>query len=537
VVSPDGTTDADKLVEFNGLANQSFEQTITLVAGTSYAISVYAQAAERIQFRLAGRISGSWSVFPAARIDLSNGTVLNSTGDRTATVESVGNGWYRCTIFGTATATNAGVIVSPLLTGGTTSTYTGDGTSGIYLWGAQLETGSTSTTYIPTQAAASGPPRFDYDPVTLAPMGLLIEEQRVNSISPSADFSGANWVKSNIAIDASTTTAPDGSVCSAYAGSVGTSLKRLRFNLTTTTTGAYTWSLFVKAGTEDSCSLTLQDGTAANGANITVRLTDGVITAGPNINGTVTGVTAIVQPSGNGFYRIALTVTFVSALTQIQAILTWDVNGSSSTTGTLFPWGAQLEAGAFPTSYIPTVASQVTRASDNASMLGTNFSSWYNQSAGTVYAEFVQGVAGSANAPVQNLGVWSAADSSLGGTFNGYGVRITPNSSSAGSIQFTGRSGATIANASPLTSGFLVAGVTYKTASAWDSTDMVIARTGAVGTTITNTVASTLTTQDVFRIGTQTTGGSPPYSLNGHIKRIAFYPRRLSNAELQGITS
>jgi len=175
---------------------------------------------------------------------------------------------------------------------------------------------------------------------------------RVNLVSPSADFSGAAWIKTNIGPVAGTVVAPDGSACGAY-GSTDPSnlLKRLRFNIGATATGAYTWSIYIKAGTEDSCAVNVQDGSGANGAVMTVRLADGVIVSGPTIYGTATSPTATVQAVGNGFYRISISANLVSALTQIQAILTWDTNGSSLTTGTLFPWGAQIETGSTATRY------------------------------------------------------------------------------------------------------------------------------------------------------------------------------------------
>jgi hypothetical protein len=214
-------------------------------------------------------------------------------------------------------------------------------------------------------------------------------------------------------------------------------------------------------------------------------------------------------------------------------VITYTGDGFSG----IYIWGAQLEVGAFSTSYIPTVASQVTRAADVAVMTGTNFSSWYRQSEGTVYAEFVNGIPGGASASNQNAGVWSAADSSLGATFNGYGVRLVANLSNNNAIMFTGRSGATVLNAGTTAIGFPAAGTTYKTASAWSATELVFALSGAAGSPIANTVASLLTMQDVFRLGTQSVGGSPPYALNGHIRRIAYYPIRIQNNQLQALTS
>jgi hypothetical protein len=73
----------------------------------------------------------------------------------------------------------------------------------------------------------------------------------------------------------------------------------------------------------------------------------------------------------------------------------------------IYAWGAQVEAGAFATSYIPTVASQVTRSADSAVMTGTNFSSWYNASEGTFYCE-----AATVDI-VSNKGIWSVGDASL----------------------------------------------------------------------------------------------------------------------------
>jgi hypothetical protein len=91
------------------------------------------------------------------------------------------------------------------------------------------------------------------------------------------------------------------------------------------------------------------------------------------------GVTSTRTFYSNGWIRITATATLTSH-TMVSGLIAFS-------RGTLYVWGLQVEAGAFPTSYIPTTASTVTRSADLADMTGTNFSSWYNQSEGTLYAD------------------------------------------------------------------------------------------------------------------------------------------------------
>lgn len=151
-VAPDRSLTADMLVENTNTSAHETSLSVTLVAGTTYALSVYAKASSRTRVRLAGRNSVGWSLFPSGVFDLLTGTVVNSTGAYSAVISDAGNGWYRCTIFGTTSATVAGLVVG-LVQSGTTSSYIGDGISGLYIWGAQIETGNAPTSYIPTTAA------------------------------------------------------------------------------------------------------------------------------------------------------------------------------------------------------------------------------------------------------------------------------------------------------------------------------------------------------------------------------------------------
>jgi hypothetical protein len=373
------------------------------------------------------------------------------------------------------------------------------------------------------ESVAINAPRFDYDPVTLQPKGLLIEEQRTNLAFPSSDFSSANWIKTNIAINAATTIAPDGSVCNAYNSNDPSSLlKRLRFNHTTTTVGSHAWSMYVKAGTEDSCALSIQDNTGSNGAIVTVRLTDGAVTVAAANFGTATNASAKVEPFKNGFYRISIVATFVSALTAIQGILTFDGNLPSTSTGTLFPWGGQLETGSFSTSYIPATAVAVTRAGDAATMTGTNFSSWYNTLEGTMFAEGV-----SLDANRGNSCMFQIAN----GGINSFAL-IHASVRYAGSTPTTSR--ADVTSTLSIFSSIISNNTSIrKIALALKSSNFAAC---ANGSAVTEQLSGALPTE--FN---QALLGSAIYApaghFCGHLRRVAYYRRRLSNAQLQAITA
>lgn len=149
-VAPDGTTTADKLVETTATGShytdKSGANAVTITSGVTYTFSVYAKAAERTSIFL----RGAWNTAgQGANFDLANGICAPFGGSTSAAITSVGNGWYRCSVTATSTVTSAapGIMLAQTYPGATS--YTGDGTSGAYIWGAQLEAASSASTYEP----------------------------------------------------------------------------------------------------------------------------------------------------------------------------------------------------------------------------------------------------------------------------------------------------------------------------------------------------------------------------------------------------
>lgn len=152
VTAPDSTTTAAIILPTttNGLHRLlNPAGTLTAYSGVTYTVSIYAKAnGYRYLFVNAASALGASSVF-----DLQAGTVSTTSG--TATITSAGNSWYRCTVIGTSTSNNAPSVYLQINNTYATGdqSFAGNGTSNIYLWGAQLEIGSSATTYVPTTTA------------------------------------------------------------------------------------------------------------------------------------------------------------------------------------------------------------------------------------------------------------------------------------------------------------------------------------------------------------------------------------------------
>jgi len=378
------------------------------------------------------------------------------------------------------------------------------------------------------QTAAINAPRFDYNPTTLAPLGLLIEEQRTNLQINSEDFTNADWTKgSNTTITANTIVSPAGTLTADTFGytSITSGVLQVADNQTKAASSiTYTSSVYVKASSNLFLHFYVDANSTSNSGRVIVNTSTWTVLSSTNF-GTFTSTSGTVNAVGNGWYRITCTTTSGTE-TNIRFNLYWSTVSNTITftpvgTENVYIWGAQLEAGAFATSYIPTVASQVTRSADVAVMTGTNFSSWYNASEGTLYSEFA--VLGDTPAAVN--GAFSLDD---GTNSNRLHLRrlVANNNASF----FVSRLGATQASITTASNSFPVKEF-KKAAAAYKLDDFAIVLGGVLGGTDSSGTPPVVTQAVIGNSG----GGTA--SVNGHIRQIVYYPRRLANAELQGITA
>ena len=517
-VAPDGTSTADTVTESATNDLHAAFQTSTLTALTTHTISAYVRAGTR-SFAMLRVGGGGFTTGPAIKASLTGaGSTTTIEGPVVSSaITSVGGGWYRVSMTFVSTATTAGYApqIGPH-NNGSAVTYLGDG-SGIFIWGAQLEAASAASTYTRNNGGVF-PPRFDYDPVTLAAKGLLIEEQRTNLQTYSEDFTNAIWTSATLTIAANSTASPDGTV-NADTGTrttTGVTENMRRATTAQAISTTYTVTVYVKANTAGARLYMRNlavDNTATTGV-VQFNPADGTVST--TYGSTYVGK-ATMTAAGNGWYRCSITGTTGGTIAN-NFIDIGVTDGTSAVGGnaanSVFIWGAQLEAGAFATSYIPTVASQVTRTADSCAIVAPNFSPWYNQSEGTFVVE--------ADGPAIGTQILTQADDNTANN------RITARFSAATSamVVVTAASGVVA-----LSQGLVVANTPAKVAIAYKQNDCALSFNGTAPALDT---LATMPTVSRLGIGTN---ASNLEALNGHIRSIRYYPTRLTNAQLQALTA
>jgi hypothetical protein len=390
--APNGTLTADTLsvgIDPSPLRHRLVNADFTSqVIGTPYTGSFYLKANQHQWIQVIGNIGFSVGVW--ANFDLINGVIGNTGGvDTTATITNVGDGWYRCTVSGVATATST-TGFEILTTNNTNSIRYPNYQSLVaqdvcYVWGAQLVEGTAALPYQLTETRVNRP-RVDFS-LGGCP-NLLLEPQRTNLALRSEEFDNASWIKTAVSVAANSTISPSGIVnADTMTGDGTSSVHGLEQNISVTSGVTYSWSIYAKKNTNNFLQIHAASGRFGLNVWANFDLNNGVL-------GSVgSSTTASIQSVGNGWYRCTMTATATatgSAATYITNLITssTSLRGENNTLSTsVFLWGAQFETGAFPTTYIPTSSTSVTRNSDTFALSSVFTNNMISSAGGTWFVD------------------------------------------------------------------------------------------------------------------------------------------------------
>ena len=349
-------------------------------------------------------------------------------------------------------------------------------------------------------------PRFDYDPITKVCKGLLIEESRQNAFLQSEDFS-TSWSSINITVSTDATTAPDGNATADkwIPDNGATSCWTWQSPLTVAT---WTQTIFAKYAGITVLQMNFfsnEDGDRFAQFDLQAG-TVGTVSA---------GVTASITPFDDGWYRCRITYTMTGLTNQAAQPIRMPSTETGDGTKGYYVWGAQCELGAFPTSYIPTTTTALTRNADVATMTGTNFSSWYNANGGSFVFEF-EGIKEQPANFTRLFVLYKDASNSCGVAIFPTGLSSYPFMDTAGVSQLDFIT-LMIANQSKV--GFVFGTNNFKYA-------------------INASIPGVDTVVDIpqltdFYLGCDQSGAS---QINGYLKKVAYYLPVFTSPEIQAFT-
>jgi hypothetical protein len=480
--APNGTQTADTLSNAINVSHNStnLSQVITATESTSYTFSIYVKSLTSTTFSIRLR---------------------DNTADSQSTTITPTSSWQRvsCTL---TTGIGATSLVARV----------GNANGDVAIWGAQLEQASTVGEYIPTTSTINSAPRFDHNPTTGESLGLLVEEQRTNLLRQSQDFT-TTWLKSTalMSVTADAAVAPDGNTTADTLTKDASGFRFFYQGVTATAGATYSASVFLKAGTLNKATILVSGdgGTTPDGRVVF----DFAVKTATDFSSTGL-VSASITEFPNGWFRCVVVAT-ISSNTNPRVLIYPDTY-SAAVAGSVYAWGAQLEASSFPTSYIPTTGATVTRAADVASITGSNFSSWYRQDEGTVFVE-AAAIGRTASSPLVQFQNASATDR----------IQFRQNAP-ATDFAFQVIDGASASSGLATTAFQLNA--FYKGAIATKTSDH--AATINSGTISASSTPSTMPTVDQLRFNTT----SPSLSGSHLVRRLTYWPTRLGNEVLQRIT-